>query len=108
MDIHQSNAGTFVKPEPLEGMVLPPPQQSAMSEWDQLRQRAEEDCFNESAWDALIDYAEDSGDNEKIKQAYDALLQKYPNTVRTFVNSRITVTESIHSRLCKLRTSTIS
>ena len=51
------------------------------SKWDELVKSTEEDPFSEAAWDALLDCAEESGDNEKIKAAYDSLLQKYPNVV---------------------------
>jgi hypothetical protein len=52
------------------------------SEWQSLRTQLEQDSFNTSTWNRLIEVAEDSGDVEKVKEAYDALLQKYPNTVR--------------------------
>lgn len=52
------------------------------SEWTLLRQRVEDNPNDEAAWNAYVDKAEESGDNEKIKEAYEALLEKYPNTVR--------------------------
>ncbi|EJD00731.1 Suf-domain-containing protein [Fomitiporia mediterranea MF3/22] len=54
--------------------------QPQVSEWSQKLKSAEGNPHDESAWDALLDFAEESGDLEKIKEAYEALLQKYPNT----------------------------
>ena len=53
-----------------------------VSEWQSLRTQLEQDSFNTTLWNRLIQVAEDSGDLEKVKEAYEALLQKYPNTVR--------------------------
>ncbi|KAH8115634.1 Suf-domain-containing protein [Phellopilus nigrolimitatus] len=64
-----------VKPEPTEASLQPPP-----SEWALLRKRVEDNSYSEAAWNALLDNAEDSSDLEKIKEAYEALLEKYPNT----------------------------
>ncbi|OCH93262.1 Suf-domain-containing protein [Obba rivulosa] len=53
-----------------------PPQ----SEWDQLRAHLREKPFDADSWLKLVDLAEDSGDIEKIKETYEALLEAYPNT----------------------------
>lgn len=50
--------------------------------WEELRKATQAFPFNEAAWDKLLDKAEESGDLEKIKEAYEALLEKYPNNVR--------------------------
>lgn len=84
MAYQPGSSNAFVKSEPTEGAV-PSPHASlntnSNATWDELLKRTEEDPFSETAWDALLDCAEESGDNEKIKMAYDALLQKYPNIV---------------------------
>ena len=56
--------------------------QTTLSEWEILRKNAEEKQCDSSAWDKLLEYAENLGDLERIKEAYEAILQKYPNTVR--------------------------
>ena len=70
---------TQVKPESSDNAPQPEPQ---LSEWEQKFKNAEDNPFNEAAWNALLDLAEESGDLEKIKEAYEALLAKYPNIVR--------------------------
>ncbi|KAL5512152.1 hypothetical protein ACEPAG_3673 [Sanghuangporus baumii] len=50
------------------------------SEWSQKLSYAQDNPYSDAAWNALLDFAEESGDLEKIKEAYEALLQKYPNT----------------------------
>ena|ERR1700753_1756327 len=52
------------------------------SEWDILRAQLRESPLNPDGWLKLVELAEDSGDLEKIKETYEALLQTYPNTVR--------------------------
>lgn len=51
------------------------------SEWDILRAQLRESPLNPDSWLKLVELAEDSGDLEKIKETYEALLQTYPNTV---------------------------
>ena len=53
------------------------------SEWDTIRAHLRESPFNPDDWLKLVELAEDSGDLEKIKETYEALLQTYPNTVRS-------------------------
>ena len=55
------------------------------SEWDILRAQLRESPLNPEGWLKLVELAEDSGDLEKIKETYEALLQTYPNTVRNLV-----------------------
>ena len=52
------------------------------SEWDTIRAQLRESPLNPDGWLKLVELAEDSGDLEKIKETYEALLQTYPNTVR--------------------------
>lgn len=52
------------------------------SEWHQKLQQTTQEPYNTSAWKALVEFAEASGDLDKIKEAYEALLAKFPNTVR--------------------------
>lgn len=56
----------------------PPP---VLSEWDLQRARLQEAPYDTNLWNLLIEKAEESGDLEKIKQAYESLLEKYPNAV---------------------------
>ena len=51
------------------------------SEWDAVRSQLREFPLNPEGWLKLVELAEDSGDLEKIKETYEALLQTYPNTV---------------------------
>jgi hypothetical protein len=53
-----------------------------VSEWDALRTSLRESPHDTEGWNKLVRLAEDSGDLEKIKEAYEYLLKMYPNTVR--------------------------
>ena len=55
---------------------------ASQSEWDTVRAQLRESPLNPDGWLKLVELAEDSGDLEKIKETYEALLQTYPNTVR--------------------------
>ncbi|KAL5508671.1 RNA14 [Sanghuangporus vaninii] len=70
---------TQLKSEATESALQTQPQPQP-SEWSQKLSYAQDNPYNEAAWNALLDFAEESGDLEKIKEAYEALLQKYPNT----------------------------
>lgn len=59
--------------------------QASSDEWTELRKASQASPYNEAVWDRLLDRAEESGDLEKIKEAYEALLEKYPNTVRVCI-----------------------
>ncbi|GLB33223.1 putative suf-domain-containing protein [Lyophyllum shimeji] len=63
-----------VKNEPLPDTIPTP------TEYDQLRAELRERPHNPEAWRRLIDNAENSGEIEKIRESFDALLQQYPNT----------------------------
>lgn len=51
------------------------------SEWDLLRAQLREKPHNPEGWNRLVALAEESGDIEKVKDSYEALLEMYPNTV---------------------------
>jgi hypothetical protein len=53
-----------------------------VSEWDALQTSLRESPHDTEGWNKLVRLAEDSGDLEKIKEAYECLLKMYPNTVR--------------------------
>lgn len=59
--------------------------QPTTDEWTQLRNATQTNPYNEAVWDRLLDKAEENGDLEKIKEAYEALLEKYPNNVRVYI-----------------------
>jgi hypothetical protein len=67
------------------------PAQDPPSEWDVLRKQLIETPYNPDGWKRLVEMAETSGEIDKIKEAYEALLVAYPNTVHmrliTFVLS---------------------
>ena len=64
--------------QPLTAVVPGEP----VSEWDALRSSLRESPHDTEGWNKLVRLAEDSGDLEKIKEAYECLLKMYPNTVR--------------------------
>ncbi|THH17582.1 hypothetical protein EW146_g3251 [Bondarzewia mesenterica] len=51
------------------------------SDWDLLRAQLREKPHDPEGWNRLINLSEDSGELEKIKEAYEALLEMYPNTL---------------------------
>lgn len=53
----------------------------APSEWDLLRAQLREKSHDPEGWNKLAALAEESGDIEKVKESYEALLEMYPNTV---------------------------
>ena len=55
-----------------------------VSEFESLQAQLAQNRYSSSAWNKLVDLAEQSGDLAKIKQTYESLLQAYPNTVRLF------------------------
>jgi cleavage stimulation factor subunit 3 len=63
------------KKEPQEQPQDPP------SEWDLLRNQLTEQPHDPDGWRKLVEMAENSGDIDKITDAYEALLAIYPNTV---------------------------
>ncbi len=54
----------------------------SVSDWDALRTSLRESPHDTEGWNKLVRLAEDSGDLENIKEAYESLLKMYPNTVR--------------------------
>ncbi|PBK72172.1 Suf-domain-containing protein [Armillaria solidipes] len=63
-----------VKTEP-SSQSLPP-----LSEFDSLRAQLTEKPHSPALWKRLVEIAEQSGETEKIKVAFDSLLKQYPNT----------------------------
>lgn len=59
----------------------PPPEVPTPTEYGALTAQAKEKPHNPETWRRLIDVAENTGEIEKIRAAFDALLQQYPNTV---------------------------
>ncbi|GJJ07957.1 hypothetical protein Clacol_002164 [Clathrus columnatus] len=53
--------------------------ETSLPEYEALQKRLEKNRFDPTSWNRLIDLAEESGDLEKIKQAYESLLSAYPN-----------------------------
>ncbi|KAF8581991.1 Suf-domain-containing protein [Ramaria rubella] len=51
-----------------------------VSEYEALQNRLAQNRYDSSGWNKLVDLAEQSGDLAKVKQAYESLLQAYPNT----------------------------
>jgi hypothetical protein len=68
------------KEEPQPTPVTVP--EEPVSEWDALRASLRENPHDTEGWNKLVRLVEDSGDLEKIKEAYESLLKMYPNTVR--------------------------
>lgn len=86
----------------------PPPEVPTLTEYDALTAQAKEKPHNPETWRRLIDVAENTGEIEKIRAAFDALLQQYPNTV---CDTRVSLVQSFvdyfSSPRPKLRTSVI-
>ncbi|KAH9045764.1 hypothetical protein EDB85DRAFT_1908267 [Lactarius pseudohatsudake] len=51
-----------------------------VSEWDALRASLRENPHDTEGWNKVVRLVEDSGDLERIKEAYESLLKMYPNT----------------------------
>lgn len=51
------------------------------SEWDPLRAQVRENPRDADTWLKLVDVAEESKDFDRINEAYEALLEAFPNTV---------------------------
>ncbi len=58
-----------------------PPQ----SEFEMLLAQLKDNPHQPIKWRRVIDIAQGSGETEKIRTAYEALLQQYPNTVRALL-----------------------
>ncbi|KAJ7083098.1 Suf-domain-containing protein [Mycena belliarum] len=63
-----------VKSEPGTDSGIPPP-----SDYDALMTRLRETPHDPESWKRLVHMAETSGDTARIRQAYEALLEQYPN-----------------------------
>lgn len=77
--LNSSGNQLTVKTEPLDNVlppVVPPP-----SEYEALTAQLKEKPHNPEGWRRLVELAEQSGEIEKIRATYDALLVQYPNTV---------------------------
>ena len=72
-----TNGSTSAGPNPMT--YLAP--SAVMSEYDALFARLKEKPHDPEGWRRLVDHAESSGEIDKIRAAYDALLKQYPNTV---------------------------
>ncbi|EEB89816.1 hypothetical protein MPER_12049, partial [Moniliophthora perniciosa FA553] len=77
-----------VKAEPSEETILQSQQSqqstdssaSTLSEFERLEQRLRDEPHDTESWKRLVAAAEDSGETQKIRAAFDALLQQYPHT----------------------------
>lgn len=65
--------------------VQAPPPPPVRTEWDEIRAKLQENPYKAEYWIRFRDLAEDTGDLEKIKEAYEAILERYPNNVRTLM-----------------------
>jgi hypothetical protein len=79
-ELQSQSALVLPKEEPQP--VVPSVTEEQISEWDALRASLRENSHDTEGWNKLVRLAEDSGDLEKIKEAYESLLKMYPNTVR--------------------------
>jgi cleavage stimulation factor subunit 3 len=76
--LNQLNNKHNVKPEPLDSELPPaPPPTELEALTAELKQRP----HDPDGWRRLVELAEQSGEIDKIRAAYDALLLQYPNTV---------------------------
>jgi hypothetical protein len=85
----------LTKEEPQPTPVAVP--EEPVTEWDALRASLRENPHDTEGWNKLVRLVEDSGDLEKIKEAYESLLKMYPNTVRnprSVVNYVLTIVSS--------------
>ncbi|KAF8632394.1 hypothetical protein AX17_004835 [Amanita inopinata Kibby_2008] len=62
------------------GATMPQMPVQNMSEFDALFAKLKEKPHDPEGWRRLVDHAEQSGDIEKIRAAFDGLLKQYPNT----------------------------
>lgn len=63
--------------------------QTPMTEYDRLRAHLKKNPHDAAAWNRLVEHAEELADVDKIKDAYETLLESYPNTVRNLSLSAI-------------------
>lgn len=58
------------------------PDDKPKTEFEQLLDSLKDDPHQPEKWQRVVDIAEESGDTDKIKAAYEGVLETYPNTVR--------------------------
>ncbi|KAF5366256.1 hypothetical protein D9758_005681 [Tetrapyrgos nigripes] len=85
---------------PFTNTDLPAPE-SSTSEFDSLNAHLQENQSDTEAWRRFVACAEDSGETDKIRTAYEALLKQYPNTssaqisyINHFLNRTNTFTQA--------------
>jgi len=61
------------------------------TEWDTVRANVRANPYDTSLWTRLVEMSEETGDAEKIKEAYEAVLEQYPNSVSFFLIQLSTV-----------------
>lgn len=67
----------------------PPPDLPTPTEYDALTAELKEKPHNPEAWRRLVEIAENSGEIDKIRATFEALLKQYPNTVCCDINISI-------------------
>ncbi|KAI0002909.1 hypothetical protein BJV74DRAFT_814041 [Russula compacta] len=77
-ELQPQSISVLPKEEPQPATATVP--EEPVSEWDSLRASLRENPYDIEGWNKLVRLAEDSGDLEKIKDAYESLLKMYPNT----------------------------
>ncbi|KAG6884913.1 hypothetical protein C0993_007280 [Termitomyces sp. T159_Od127] len=70
------NALNAIKNEPQQDIDMPP----APTEYEALLAQLKQRPHDPNGWKRLINMAEESGDMDKVRASFDALLQQYPNT----------------------------
>ena len=76
--LNSQNIQLNVKTEPLDNVLPPAP---PPTEYEALTAELKEKPHNPEGWRRLVELAEQSGEIDKVRAAYDALLLQYPNTV---------------------------
>ncbi|KAG6887539.1 hypothetical protein C0995_014547 [Termitomyces sp. Mi166 len=70
------NTLNAIKNEPQQDIDMPPPP----TEYEALSAQLKQIPHDPNGWKRLINLAEESGDMDKVRVSFDALLQQYPNT----------------------------
>ena len=73
-----------------------------VSEYESLLDHLTQNRYDSSAWNKLVVLADQSGDLAMVKQAYESLLQAYPNTVRLFFLYIVCIFVLSDSRGCEI------
>ncbi|CAL1708882.1 unnamed protein product [Somion occarium] len=66
--------------ETTETAVVSTSSEDPPSEWESLRDHLRKEPQDADSWLKLVDLAEESGDYNRTKETYEALLEQYPNT----------------------------